>query len=259
MTDVVVLAGGKNDDAMRAATGVTNRALTPMGDGKTMLDFVVGALRGASSVWQIVVVGDVPAGRGFRQIAGGETLLDNLLAGLNAVGGDAPVLVATADIPFLTPAGVDDFIAQATQSGADICYPIVPMTIYAARFPTLKRTTLKVREGEFTGGNLILVNPRLIRERRETVRQVYDARKSVWQIGRMLGWGMLTRIALAQKLAPSLLPLASLESAVARLLGEGCRAAAIRTDHAEIGTDIDRPEEIPLARDLLAQKTKNSG
>ena len=50
--DVVVLAGGRNGADMRAATGVENRALMPLGDG-TMLDYVTAALRRAASVRDI--------------------------------------------------------------------------------------------------------------------------------------------------------------------------------------------------------------
>ncbi len=251
----VVLAGGQNSPEMRQATGTENRALVRLGD-QTMLDYVIDALRGAEVIGRIIVVGDVPSDPRYEQITPGETLMDNLMAGLTAVGPGVPrVLTSTSDIPFLTAAGVQDFAEQSLASGADLCYPIVPMEIYQQQFSEMKRTTLRLREGNFTGGNLLLVNPQFLLNNRETIMRAYAARKSVFQIGRMLGWGLLVRVVAAQTVAPSLLTLARLEAGVGHLLGGGCRAAAIVTQYPEIGTDVDKPDDVRIAQERL--KTRN--
>ena len=253
--DVVVLAGGKNSAEMEAATGVTNRALVTLG-GETMLSYVVEALRAAPDVGRVFVVGDVPADGRYQQVPAGETLMDNLLAGLRAVDASAatgrPVLVATSDTPFLRAEAVTDFITQSRATGADLCYPIVPIDLCRTRFPEMKRTTLRLREGTFTGGNMMLINPRFLLDHEDTVLRAYAARKSVPQIGRLLGWGLLMRILAAQALSPSLLTLAMLEAGVSRLIGSGCRARAIVTRHPEIGTDVDKPEDVAVAQRMLA-------
>lgn len=250
--DAVVLAGGKNGTEMAAATGVENRALTPLGD-RTMLDFVTGALRRAASVGGIYVVGDVPAGPDHDTVKGGETLLDNLMAGLRAAesgAGGGRVLICTSDIPFLTPEAVEDFLARATQSGADLCCSYVPVESCYARFPDMKRTAVKLREGPMTLGNLMLVNPQFLLAHQDAVSHAYDARKSPVRIARMLGVGLLVRLLLAQLLAPSLLTIGALEKSVSRLLG--ARAVGIRSEYPEIGTDVDKPGDVAIARRLLA-------
>jgi len=253
--DVVVLAGGKNSAEMATATGVENRALTPLGAG-TMLDYVTSALHQAPSVGEIYVVGDVPAGPNCHSVRGGETLLDNLMAGVRAAGaggseGDR-VLISTSDIPFLTPEAVEDFIIRAVQSGADLCCSYVPVELCYARFPDMKRTAVKLREGPLTLGNLMLVNPHFLWTHQETISRAYAARKSPLQIARMLGLGLLARLLLAQILAPSLLTVGALERSVSRMLGSGARATGIRSEHPEIGTDVDRPADVAIARRLLA-------
>ena len=131
--NVVVLAGGKNGPEMQAATGVENRALTPLGQ-TTMLGCVVAALTGAPPVGRVYVVGPVPPSENYTAVTGGETLLDNLMAGLAAAqDGDGPVLVSTSDIPFLTPAAVEDFVQQASASGADLCFSYVPVELCYAK------------------------------------------------------------------------------------------------------------------------------
>jgi len=250
--DVVVLAGGRNGADMKAATGVENRALTLLG-GRTMLDYVTAALGGAMSVRDIHVVGEVPAGPGYQVVKGGATLLDNLMAGLRAAengGGGDRVLISTSDIPFLTPEAVEDFLSRATQSGADLCCSYVPVEMCSARFPDMKRTAVKLREGRMTLGNLMLVNPQFLLANQVLISRAYDARKSPVQVARLLGAGLLARLLLAQLFAPSLLPISALESGVGRLLG-GARAAGVRSEYPEIGTDVDKPADVAVARRLL--------
>ncbi len=253
--NVVVLAGGKNSPEMQAATGVTNRALVLLGE-KTMLDYVVDALGAASSVVRVFVVGNVPPDARYQQIPGGETLMDNLLAGLraaNSEGANGRVLIATSDTPFLTPGSVDFFISQSLEANADFCYPIVPIDLCRQQFPQMKRTTLRLGEGTFTGGNLMLVNPAYIFAHEQLIQQAYAARKSVSRISRLLGPGLLVRILLAQTLFPRLLTLAAMEAGVSRLLGPGSRARAIVTPYPEIGTDVDKPDDVAVARRMLAK------
>ena len=250
--DAVVLAGGRNSAEMQAATGVENRALVRLGE-RTMLEYVIKALIGAPSLGRIFVVGDVPESEDYERLVPGQTMVDNLFAGLRASeaveAGDRPVLAVTSDIPFLTPAAVQDFVARAV-AGADFCYPIIPIATCQARFPEMRRTTLKIREGTFTGGNLMLLQPRALQMHRETILRAYAARKRPLQLGGMLGWGLLARIALAQTVSPRFVSLAQLETGVSRVLG--CRAAAVVTEFAEIGTDVDKPDDVTAAHTRLA-------
>ena len=250
--NVVVLAGGKNGPEMLAATGVENRALTPLGQ-TTMLGCVVTALASSASVNRVFVVGPVPPSENYTTVTGGETMLDNLMAGLTAAqaGGDGRVLVSTSDIPFLTPAAVEDFVRQALNSQADLCFSYVPVELCYAKYPQMKRTAIKLREGKLTLGNLFLVNPHFLIAHQETIMQAYAARKSPFQVGRLLGWGLLARFLGAQTLSPALLSVARLEAGVGRLIGGGCRAAGIRSEFPEIGTDIDKPDDVAQARQIL--------
>lgn len=248
--DVVILAGGRNDVEMEAATGVTNRALTTLG-GRTMLDYVVSALRGSASVKSVFVVGEVPTGDGYQVALGGTTMLDNLMAGLAAAGAQERILVSTSDIPFLTPESVDDFVSRAVESGADLCCPFVSVALCQERFPEMKRTAIKLREGRFTLGNLVLVNPHFLTEHQDTIQDAYAARKSPLKMAGLLGYGLLARLVLAQTVSPSLLTVGALEAGIGRLLGGGCRAAGLESRFPEVGTDVDKPGDVVIARRML--------
>ena len=256
MIEAIVLAGGKNSPEMLAATGVENRALVELSPGKTMLDYVLDALLDASSIRAVYVVGDIPQRDGINVVRPGHTLLDNILRGLDTAQpakGDR-ALVVTSDIPFISAVAVDDFVARAKASDGDFCYPIIPMDAYNREFAGMKRTTLKLRDGHFTGGNMVLMNPERIQQNREIVLRAYGARKNVLALGHMLGWGLLCRILLSQIAFPNLLSVAELEIGVARLFGPGAPARAIVTEHASIGTDVDKPDDVAYAVEWLATR-----
>ncbi|HEX5324579.1 MAG TPA: NTP transferase domain-containing protein [Capsulimonadaceae bacterium] len=253
--DALVMAGGKASPEFTGATGATNRALVEIAPGRTMLDFVVDALSEAKSIGRLFVVGDIPQNDNYTVIAPGESLMDNLVIGIKAMGHQAGnrVLLVSSDIPFITGEAVDDFVANADQLGAGFCYPIIPMDAYNRHFAGMKRTTLRLREGEFTGGNVILVDPSFLLQNEAAVRGAYAARKSVLKLGSLLGWGLLLRIVLSQTIASNLLCVADLEAGVGRLLG-GAAARAIVTEYASLGTDVDKVEDVEIARKMLTQR-----
>jgi len=254
--DAIVMAGGKISQQMQAATGATNRALVELSPGRTMLDYILDALRGAKSVGAIYVVGDVPAQAGIEIVAPGETLVDNLMRGLESAKSPkgSQALLVSADIPFISSAAIDEFVDLAAPERADLCYPIIPMDDYRREFAGMKRTTLDIAEGQFTGGNIMLVNPERLLANRDVIQSSYAARKDVFALGRMLGAGLLMRIILSRLGMPSVLRLPALEAAVARLLGPDARVKAIVTRHPSIGTDVDNPEDVEFARQWLARK-----
>ncbi len=239
----VILAGGKAKPDMQALTGQTSRALVEV-NGKTLLAHVTDALR-AASLTRLVVVGDVPASDAYAGIPDQGDFVANLFAGVDAHPSAAWVLIATSDLPFLTGPAVADFIEKglrlAHSSQADIVFPIVPVAACYARFPGVKRTALKLREGEFTGGNLALARPELLRAQRARIGGAYAARKSPLRLAQMLGLGTIVRLLYSQQFAPRSLPLSYLEAKISGLLGSAGRAVV--SDYPEIATDLDRPSD----------------
>ncbi len=161
----LILAGARGSPEMQAATGgLENRALVPLA-GRSMLDYVVEAVRGGlKGSGRVLVAGDVPTPPGCDAVPGGASLVDTLLNGAAALAPEeSRLLVATADIPFLTSEAVADFLRQAERLPAQFHYPIVPADRCAERFPRMRRTTLRIAEGRFTGGNLVLLDPSFLR------------------------------------------------------------------------------------------------
>lgn len=245
---VVVLAGGKAKPDLQAATGQTNRALVVV-QGKPLLSHVVDALRASDAIGSITVVGDVPDSADYTRLPDAGDFVGNIALGVGEYVSAPFVLIATSDLPFLSGDIITQFVTAAREraesSKAAFVWPVVPVAACYARFPGVKRTALKVREGEFTGGNLMLVRPQALLAQKQRIADAYAARKSVLRLAVLLGPGTLLRLALSQTLIPGLLTLPFLESRVSRLLGVPARALV--SDSAEIATDLDRPSDFAAA------------
>lgn len=244
----VILAGGKNSPELISATGQSVRALVPIA-GKAMLEYIVTALKASETVGEVVVVGSVPEDARYRVVTPGNALVENLFLGIEAVASVGHVLIVTADIPFITAEGIDDFVGKAIAVHATLCYPIISMEDYDKRFPTLKRTTLKIKEGRFTGGNIMLIDAQGMQSSKQIIQDAYAARKSVTKLGALLGFPLLMKVLFSQLMAPSILSLPELEAGVSRVIG--ATAKAVITPYAEIGTDVDKLEDVAAAEAML--------
>jgi hypothetical protein len=183
----------------------------------------------------------------------GSAFFENLMLGVDACGGDELVLLLSSDIPLLTAEAVDDFVSRALASGGEMCYPIITKESCVAKYPGMKRTYLKTREGTFTGGNMLLLSPAFLRRNERQIAQAYAARKKPFTLAAMIGVGILLRAVLARALFPGLLPVPMLERKVSEMLGG--RVVAIPTSYPEIGEDVDKAADLEAVRASLASMT----
>ncbi len=238
----IVLGGGDASDAVAKQLGVPVKALALIA-GQPMAAYVLRALRDGG-VQRIVYVGPVTSAiKGLidAHVPAEGTMLENLQAGLNAIGDAKRVLVATADIPLLTSAAVRDLLSR--DSGVGLVYPVINMIDSQAMFPSGKRTSAKLKEGRFTGGNVFLLEPRLVNAFLPRLEFILHNRKNVLRLAGMFGLGALVKLALGT------LEIAELERTVSRILGVPARAFI--TTYAEIGFDVDKPEDIAIVLQKL--------
>lgn len=246
--DVIVLAGAKNNGALRESSDSLYEATIPV-NGKPLLDYVVRPLVQVNDVERIVVVGPEEGlssdlrGIIWRVVPSGQTMVENLRRGLEALAPRGKVLVATADIPLLTPAAVEDFLDRCRKRDADVYYPIVARAPIEARFPGVKRTYAALREGVFTGGDIILLAPEIVERHLGTIEQAVALRKKPLQMARLLGLRYLLKLLMGR------LSIAEIEGRVEKKLH--FKGVAIITPHAEIGIDVDKPSDLDLVRHEL--------
>jgi len=247
----LVLAGGPPDPALTG--GPWPKAFAPLA-GRTMVEFVVDALRGTPQLGRVALVGprDLPSAVAAAvdiaipedPEAGG--LLDNIAAGLAALSGDAQVLVLAADVPLLTPATVGAFLDAARALDADLVYGAVPRDDVVRKFPDARKTFVRLRDGVFTGGSLVLLRPSAFAAARPVIERAIRARKRPWDLARLFGPG--TVVALLTGRAE----ISALEARVVRIAG--IRARAVICHDPEIGLDVDRPEDLAAMERYLEER-----
>jgi molybdopterin-guanine dinucleotide biosynthesis protein A len=268
--NAVVLGGGKSNDPVALAAGVEVKALVLL-EGRTMAWHVLRALRESGKVDHIVYVGPVvPDFESLidTHVPGHDGMLENLEAGLKALevlradgAGHASAghaladraLVVTADVPLLTAIAVRDLFAR--DPGSALVYPVVTERACESQFPGGRRTYARVREGKFTGGNLFLVEPGLVSKFMPKLRQVIANRKNPLVLAGIIGPGILIKFLLGR------VRIVELEARVSQILG--VQAKALISEHAEIGFDVDKADDLEIVRQRLerrrAPNTGNSG
>lgn len=245
--DAVLLAGRENQGTLRAFSGEAWEALVPLA-GRPMAAWVARAALDAPSVGRLAVVGpkaleNALADDRVIQVDPGGGLFDNLLRGVAALAPAGDILVLSSDIPLVTGAMIEDFIQRARALQVDFAYPIIPRERVQAAFGDSRRTYVRLKEGTFTGGNLILVSPGQVERLAREAQSLIALRKSPLALARRLGVGFLIRFLLLRPHLPEL------ERHFSRLFGLAARAVVV--EDAAVGVDLDKPEDLVLFQKFL--------
>ena len=254
MINAVVLAGkalGPENDPLVEYAGVNNKALIQIA-GKEMIHYVVEAIAGSSRVGRIAIVGLSPEreldfSRPVEYVPARGGMFDNILVGVDHLLKQESVtpliLVAASDIPLLTTEIVDHFIDACLALEADVYYSVVERSVMEDRFPGAGRTFVRLRDGSFAGGDLLMVRPLVLEINRQLFREVMASRKSAWHMARLLGLGMIVHFLTRS------LTVVQAEEKASQILG--CRGKAIISPYAELGMDVDKPPQLDIARRIL--------
>lgn len=248
MTEAVLLAGSPNSGPLRAVDAAAWEALIPVG-GVPMVTMVARVLLAVPEVTRLAVVAPpevhpvLPADERIMSVPAGDSLMENLARGLAAFPGAPQVLVATADIPLLTPAAVEDFLARCGDRTADIYYPVAEEKVVSARYPNVKRTYVRLRDGRFTGGNIALFRPAAFARCRAKGEEFAAYRKKPLKLARVVGLGFLLRFISGR------VTLRDAEHKVTSLVGISGRVVV--TPFPEVAVDVDKPGDLELAREIL--------
>ena len=186
MYDAIILAGGACP-WLKKLSGTEYRAVAML-DGRPLVSYIIDALQACDAIDKITISGtqrelagiDLPAGVQVVEASG--TMLDNTLAAIRATNATKPVLFVTDDVPLLTAEAVTDFLQKVKDQDADVFYPIIPKSACLRDFPAGKRTYVTFKDGIFTGGNILLVNPEVVANCKGVAEQVFAKRKYPWKL-----------------------------------------------------------------------------
>jgi hypothetical protein len=213
---------------------------------------VVEALRATPAVRRVVLVAppevpEVVARLCHQVIPDRKDLLTNVEAALHALDGAAWVLACAADLPLLSARAVAGFLEACEAREADFYYGVVRQEDLQARFPGARKTFVRVREGAFTGGSLLLLKPWVLERVRPLLEQAVDARKNPARLATLFGAGTVVKYLTGR------LSVADVERRVWELTG--LRGAAVVCPDPEVALDVDvgKPENLKVAERALAQ------
>ena len=261
LVDALLAAGGvpAPGDPLYPLTQGRPKALLDVG-GRPMIQHVLDALGGARTLRSVVIVGLTPEADpavaalscalplSFLPTQG--SLVDNLAAaGAWAEQQPEPpthLLATSSDIPLLTAAMVDWNVGASLETDHDAYYNLVPRATMEARFPGVKRTYFRLREGVFCGADLNLLSLRVLNSYNPAWRRIIDARKSVLAQAQLVGLDVLLRGALG------LLSLPWAQDRIRERLG--VRGRVLICPHAEAAMDVDRPDHLELVNAALAAR-----
>jgi len=242
--DAIVLAGGTiTDPEFRAAAGVDCKSLLPL-NGKPMAQWVVQALNSSQSIGSVVVVGPEELRDALPDCAvltEGTHEVENLTRGMDAFPDAERIVMVTSDMPLLSPQAIDDLTQNTPE--ADIVYPTIGREAIMAEFPDRKWTFIRAKEGDFTGSSAVMFRPDAFRDHVDTLRKVFDSRRSVAALVKMWGMNFALKFALGQ------LSLKDAERRISEVLNVNGRAYV--SSYPELAFDVDHASDIEIAESRL--------
>ncbi|NPV79447.1 MAG: NTP transferase domain-containing protein [Firmicutes bacterium] len=265
--DAVVLAGARNDGRLKDVDSAIYEALIDI-CGKSMVSYVVDALLKSKEIGRVVLVGPrheletalIRDIQGFLDlidkkvmlVESGDSLFGNIGKGINALATQDPVLLITSDLPLITPDAIDDFISRCRSRGtAQVFYSIITKETNEARFPGMKRTYQKLKEGILTGGNLAIIHPAALIQARKLIEMGIASRKKPWLMAAVLGPKCIFRFIFG------ILRVQDVEERFRKITG--LTGYGVFSPYAEIAVDVDKPGHLELVRSHLTQSSGRLG
>ena len=248
--DAIILAGALNSGPLRDLSPAQYEAEIIIA-GRPMLDYVICALESVPEIRRILVVGheqmiseDVRT-RVDLVAEPGDSAIDSLSNGLQALASEEPVLIITSDVPLITREALEDFLERCRQRRGDLFYSFVPKEINEQKYPGVRRTYVKLAEGTYTGGNLALLSPVAVKGNIELLKKATILRKQPIKLCKMLGWRYLLKLIFGR------LKISQIEERISAVLH--FKAVGIISPFPEIGIDVDKPSDLRLAQEVLSK------
>lgn len=248
----VILAGGKAP-WLKELTGTDVRCLARI-KGKRLLDYIAEALKASGRIDGIMLAvssegaeqleGSLP--EGVELCLSDTDLPSTCLRAAEALGAleNPRVLFICDDIPMVTGEAISRFLEACDKfPNGDLYYPIIPKAVCEQTYPEAKRTYGTLKNGTFTGGNMMVVNSLVIPRGQVKAKEIFARRKQPWKLCSWLGWGFIFKLLFKQ------LDIPACEQRVTELME--MESHCIIAQDASIGMDVDKPDDLLQAEKYL--------
>jgi GTP:adenosylcobinamide-phosphate guanylyltransferase len=258
--DAIVIAGGipNPEDPLYEYLKGDAKALVDVA-GKPMIQWVLDALGSATQVDNVIIVGlssksDLSCQKPLFYVSNQGRMLANIVAGVNKSlelnKKTQYVLIVSSDIPALKAEHVDWLVETSMQTSDDLYYGVCPREVMEVRFPNSRRTYTHLKDMDVCGADINVTHVRMATEHLEMWESLIGSRKSPLKQAGIIGFGTLFAL-LTRRL--------TLEDALARVCERiGIKGRAIVWQHAEPCMDVDKPHQLELLRDDLAEQQRKA-
>jgi GTP:adenosylcobinamide-phosphate guanylyltransferase len=244
------------DDPVARHAGMPHKVLVPVG-GRPMIVRVLEALRSAGIERILVCIDpqilnvaetatrEALAGADIRIVPPANSPSASVKRVLENSDARWPLLVTTGDHPLLTRDMIGHF-CRAAPDDADAVVGLARRSTIVAQQPGSIRTYYRFREDGYSGCNLFLLRSPAVLKLVEFWSNLEAHRKKPWRMVAAIGPLNLIRFAFGQL---------TLADALARLSAiVGVKVAAADMPFAEAAIDVDKPEDLRLANEILARR-----
>lgn len=242
MLNAIVLAGdSRGDNGSKALIKIK---------GRYMVEYIIDSLRYSKYVDRIIAVGSKEQLESCigQKVDGvvqcSDSIIKNVKAGIDYLNEERHILVCTSDIPMVSSDAIDDFTEQCIEKSVDVGYPIIEKSLNDTKYPDAKRTYVKMKDGTYTGGNILYINPSVIGPCYGIAEELVQNRKNAIKMGRILGMPVLIGLSMG------ILSIESVEKRVNKMFG--INAKAIKTLYPEIGNDVDKADDVDFVNKYLS-------
>jgi hypothetical protein len=175
----------------------------------------------------------------------GSTPSTSVVTALSSIPGGTPVLVTTADHALLQPEMVEYFCREALASGCDVVAALASYSQIMIKYPGMRRTRTRFRDGDFCGCNLFAFLTSKSHAAADFWRRVENDRKRPVKMLGALGWLVVLRY---------LLGLLSLEDALRHVSRRmALQAGVVIMPFPEAAVDVDSVGDWEVAQGIAAR------
>ncbi len=260
---VILLAGDRPTDEISKIAPRNRKALLQIHE-KPMILYVLETLVSSEKIDSITIVGnriqeietypEVVSWCSFQDhreriffVEGKNSPATSVVATLKTQPMNNPVLVLTADSPLLTVESLNVFCDMAFNlKKVDVAAGLAVEQDIRTSFPGVRRTFIRLAGIGYSGCNLFALLSDKAFKAAEVWCEVEMKRKRPWQLISFFGWTNLFKALMGR------LDLESAFLSVSKFMDLDARPIIIRDPAAAM--DVDRPEHIPVAEQVLLSR-----
>ncbi len=257
--DAVVIAGGtpQPGEYLYEETKGAPKAMLDIA-GKPMIQWILNALSEAKTIDKVMVIGlpadccDVRSRKPLSFYPNQADMIENIRFGAFKVLELNPqarhFLIASSDIPAITPEMVDWEVNTAMETDHDAYYNVIQREVMEARYPGSRRSYVHLKGMDVCGGDMNVVRAQTVTANEALWKKIVDSRKNALKQASLLGYDTLLLLFFKMLTLNKAVELASKRLKI--------KGRAIVCPYAEVGMDVDKPHQLAIMRDDLAKHAK---